>query len=140
MWIDTLLAEGAISDEQLQDACALAERRGISLERALIEWQYVTWEQIAPLKAADNGLPYLAATESRKSARVPNTCPLCCSELNGSEIVCVGLWDGVIEDTGEGVSGPVCECRCASCGALLTTLACDDVPHAEWTWDFDPEG
>lgn len=133
MWMDTLLANGAISHEQLQDARVLAERRGISLERALVEWQYITWEQIAPLKAADNGLPYLAATASRRSARVSNTCPLCFSVLTESVIRCVGLWHG------EGISGPVCECQCSTCSARLTTLGCDDVPQAKWTWDFDPE-
>ncbi len=138
MWLDTLLANGTISEEQLEDARALTDRRGISLERACVEWQYLTWEQIAPLKAADNGVPYLAATEISRASGPPNTCPLCHGALTGCEMWTVGLWDGAIEDTREKVYGPVCDCYCPRCWARLTSCGDYDVPISDWMWTFDP--
>jgi hypothetical protein len=117
MWIDTLLATGAISDEQLQDARTVVDRRGVSLERALVEWGYVTWKQIASLKEAESPCAM--------------HCPICGSPIDTASIVEVGLWGGVCDDTHSRVGGPILEVTCTICEIRLESWGGRGTPQ-QW--------
>jgi hypothetical protein len=105
MWLDTLLATGTVSDDQLQDARAVMEQRGFSLEKALVEWGYVTWEQIAALKVS----------ESPDASR----CPICGSPIDVASIVEVGHWGGDCHDSDSRVGGAIFQVVCTICEIRL---------------------
>ena len=132
MWVDQLLST-TISEEQLQDAHALARKKGIPLDEALVEWGYATWDEIAPLRAADNGVPFYADDAQQSKATTPNCCPLCASAIDPSRIKVIGHWDGE-----PGNFGPVLECRCPRCFGRLTTAGSQNWDFSAEYWEFEP--
>jgi hypothetical protein len=133
MWLETLLSTGAISKEQLQDARTLADRDAIGLERALIQLDCLTYAQIAPLKAADNGLPYLAASAPYTEATVPNQCPLCRGSLDWADIRMTQAL--LCFDFG---SGGTYETNCPHCWAWLV-VGSSHAGLGQALWHFSPD-
>ena len=59
-WAHRLLDAGVISREQLDDAERAAVQRDVPLDKALIEWDYVTAEEIARANPVEPGMEVVA--------------------------------------------------------------------------------
>jgi hypothetical protein len=59
-----LAEEGVLTTGQLEDAQALAEQLGIDLRQALVQREYVGWEEATRALAQQHNLPYLDLAET----------------------------------------------------------------------------